>query len=66
VGEHFIMPPIRSREVTRAQRPLVRHCENALKALDFGNNLLSVHFVSLSSMIVAIVKRSGSECVTLV
>ena len=46
--EHFVVPPIRSREVIRAQRSFVRHCEDALKVLDFGNGLLGV-LVSPSS-----------------
>jgi len=41
--EHFIVSSIRSREVARAQPASVRHCEDALKALDFGNPLLGVH-----------------------
>jgi len=45
--EHFVVPPIRSREVTLAQRSDVRHREDALKALDFGNGLLGVHSVSI-------------------
>jgi hypothetical protein len=56
--EHFVVSSIRSREVARAQRSVVRHCEDALKALDFGNSLLGVHSVSISNMSVAIVKQS--------
>src|ERR1700682_3123463 len=41
--EHFVVPSIRSREVERAQRSGVWCCEDALKALDFGDSLLSVH-----------------------
>jgi hypothetical protein len=41
--EHFVVPSIRSREVAPAQRSGVRLCEDALKALDFGNSLFSVH-----------------------
>jgi len=47
--EHFFVSSIRSREVARAQRSGVRHCEDALKALDFGNSLLGVHSVSISN-----------------
>jgi hypothetical protein len=43
VREHFVVPSIRSCEVVPARRPLVRRCEDALKALDFGNGLLGVH-----------------------
>jgi hypothetical protein len=57
VREHFVVPSIRSREVARAQRSRVRHCEDAFKALDFGNCLLGVHSVSISNMSVAVVKR---------
>ena len=57
--EHFVVSSIRSREVARAQRSSVRLCEDALKALDFGNSLLGVHSVTISNMGVAIVKRSG-------
>jgi hypothetical protein len=41
--EHFVMPSIRSREIAQAQRSRVRHCENALQKLDFGDGLFSVH-----------------------
>ena len=60
--EHFVVSSIRSREVVRAQRSFVRHCEDALKALDFGNSLLGVHSVPISNMRGAIVKRSGICC----
>jgi hypothetical protein len=53
------MSSIRSREVARAQRPGVRHLEDALKALDFGNRLIGVHSVSISDMSMAVVKRTG-------
>jgi hypothetical protein len=48
--EHFVMSSIRSREVAPAERSGVRHCEDALKALDFGNSLLDVHSVSISNI----------------
>jgi hypothetical protein len=50
MGEHFVMPSIRSREVACAERPRIRRSEDTLKALDFGNGLLSVHSVSISDM----------------
>ena len=53
--EHYVVPSIRSREVARAQRSGVRHCEDALKALDFGNGLLSVHSVPISDTGMAVV-----------
>jgi len=37
------MLPIRSREVTCAQRSGVRHREDALQPLDFGKGLVGVH-----------------------
>jgi hypothetical protein len=43
VREHFVVSSIRSREVARTQRSSIRHREDALKALDFGNSLLRVH-----------------------
>jgi hypothetical protein len=43
LGERLIVPSIRSREVTLAQRSDVRHRVSALQPLDFGNGLLSVH-----------------------
>jgi hypothetical protein len=58
--EHFVVPSIRSREVARVQRSGVRHCEDALKALDVGNSLFGVHSVSISNMGVVIFNRSGS------
>jgi hypothetical protein len=44
VRKHFVVLSIRGHEVARAQRPTVRLCEDALKALYFGNGLLSVHY----------------------
>ena len=41
--EHIVVPAIRSREVAWAQRSVVRHCEDALKVLDFSNAPFSVH-----------------------
>ena len=35
VGQRFVVPPIRSREIACVQRPSVRHCEDALKATRF-------------------------------
>jgi hypothetical protein len=58
--EHYVVPSIRSREVARAQRSGVRHCEDALKALDFGNGLLGVHSVPLSNMGMVIVNGTAS------
>jgi hypothetical protein len=58
--EHFVMSPIRSREVARAQRSGIRLCKDALKALDFGDSLLGVHAVPISNISVAIVKRHGT------
>ena len=57
--EDFVVPSIRSREVARAQRSIVRRCEDALYPLDFGNSLLGVHSVPISNMGVAFVKQSG-------
>jgi len=59
VRKHFVVLSIGSREVARAQRSSVRHCEDALKTFDFGNCLLRVHSISISNIVVAIVKRSG-------
>jgi len=58
-GLLLIMPPVRSREVARAQRSGVRRCEDALQPFDFGNGLLGVHSVPISNMGAAIVKPSG-------
>ena len=41
--EHFVVPPIRSREIAQARRSVVRHREDALQPLDFGDGLLDVH-----------------------
>jgi hypothetical protein len=60
MSQHFVMSSIRSREVARAQRSGIRHCEDALKALDFGNDLLGVHSLSISNIRVAMVKPSGT------
>jgi hypothetical protein len=56
----LIMPPIRSREVVRAQRSGVRRCEDALKVLNVGNSSLGVHSVPISDIRVAMVKPSGN------
>lgn len=61
VRKHFVVPPIRSREVARAQRSGVRYCEDALKPLDVGNSLLGVHSVLISNIGVAMVKPSGTR-----
>lgn len=45
--EHFVVPSIRSREVGWAKRSGVRQREYALKALDFGNSLFSVHLPNM-------------------
>jgi hypothetical protein len=58
--EHFVVRSIRGREVARTQRSGVRRCEDALKALDFGNSLLGVHSVSISNMSGATVKQGGN------
>src|SRR2546430_14694545 len=55
----LVVPSIRSREVTWAQRSGVRHSKNALQPLDFSNGLLGVHSVSISNMSTATVKRDG-------
>jgi hypothetical protein len=41
--EHFVVSSIRSREVARAQRPGIGHCEDALKVLDFDDSSVNVH-----------------------
>jgi len=56
--EHFVMSSIRRREVARLEGSGVRHCEDALKVLDFGNSLLGVHSVQISDMSTPTVKRS--------
>jgi hypothetical protein len=58
--EHFVVSSIRSLEVAPAERSSVQLCEDALKALDFGNSLLGVHAVSISTTRTATVKRSGT------
>jgi hypothetical protein len=52
------MSSIRSCEVAPAEGSDVRRCEDALKALDFGNRLFGVHSLLISNMNVAIVKRN--------
>jgi hypothetical protein len=41
--EHFVVPSIRSREVACGQRSRVRHFEDSLKVLDFGDGSVNVH-----------------------
>ena len=43
IREPFIVPSIRSREVACGQRSGVRHCEDSLKVLDFGEGSVNVH-----------------------
>src|SRR5208282_83377 len=43
MSEHFVVPSIRSREIAWAQRSGVRHGEDALQPLDFGNRSLGIH-----------------------
>jgi hypothetical protein len=43
MGEHLIVPPIGSRNVRCAQRSAVRHCQDALKPLDLGNDSFNFH-----------------------
>ena len=62
--EHFVVPSIRGGEVALIQRSGVRRCEDAIKALDFGNSLLGVHAVSISNMSVAIVNGAASSIST--
>jgi hypothetical protein len=47
MGEHFVVSPIRSGEVARTQRSVVRLTKEALKSLDFVNSLLGVHPVNI-------------------
>jgi hypothetical protein len=58
--EPFVVSSIRSREVVPAERSSVRLCEDALKAFDLGNSLLGVHFVSISTVGVAVVNVVAS------
>jgi len=43
VREQIVVPPIHSREVACAQRSGVRHGEDALQSLDFGDGLFSIN-----------------------
>jgi hypothetical protein len=66
VREHFVVSSICRHEVARAQWSFVRHREEALKALDFGNSLLGVHSVPISNMSMAIVKWNADHWAELV
>jgi hypothetical protein len=44
--EHFIVPPIGSRDVVCAEWPYVRSLEHFLKLLDFVNYAFNVHLSS--------------------
>jgi hypothetical protein len=57
--EHVVVPSIRSRDVACAQRPNIRRLEHFLELFDVVNSAFNVHPVSISNMVVAIVKRSG-------
>jgi hypothetical protein len=45
--EHFVVPPIGSRDGACIQRSDVGRCEDTLKALDFSNGLFGFHPVSI-------------------
>ena len=59
VREHFVVPPIRSRDGDCIQRPNIR----CLKLLNIVADAFNVHSVSISDMSLAIVKRSGGRVV---
>ena len=56
---HPVVPSIRSREVTWAQRSGVRHGKDALQRLDFSNGLVGVHSVSISNIGTPMVKQDA-------
>jgi hypothetical protein len=60
--EHFVVPSIGSREVAWAHRSGIGHGEDALKPLDFGNGLLSVHSLSIIQQKRPWVKRKQNRC----
>jgi len=57
--EHFVVLSIRNRKIARAQRSGVRHREDALKRLDLAMLGSASITVSISSMSVVTVNRSG-------
>jgi hypothetical protein len=59
ISEHFVVPSIRSREVTRVQRSGVRHRKGAALTTRCQQSSARRPFVPISDMGVAIVKRSG-------
>jgi hypothetical protein len=59
--EFFVVPSIRRREVTRVQWPRIGRRVDILKALDFGNRLLDVHYVPISNIGMAVVNRTNSN-----
>jgi hypothetical protein len=64
VRQILIVPSIGSHEVECGQRSRVGRRENALQTLDFGNSLLGVHAVSISSISPATVKWTASNGVS--
>jgi hypothetical protein len=46
--EHFIVPSIRSRQVTRVQRPNIRSFEHFLYLFDVVNSAFNVHALQSS------------------
>lgn len=43
VGQSFIMPSIRGRNIAGAERPRIRRREQLLQRFDLGNDLFDVH-----------------------
>lgn len=59
VGQLFIMPSIRSRQIARAWWPSVRRGENALQGLDLGDDLLNIHLWQYTGP--ACTRKQGSQ-----
>jgi hypothetical protein len=56
---------VHSSDVARVQRSLVRLLEDFLKVLDFGDRLLGLHFVPLSTTVGAVVNRTANSTTSL-
>ncbi len=54
MGQHLVMPSIRSRDIACVERSGVRHREDALQLLDFADDMFDVHsLISIANLFAA-------------
>jgi len=59
--EHVVVPAIRSGEIAHAARSGVRHRENALQPLDFGDGPVNVHAAQFDAPATSILEFAGAS-----